>query len=671
MYFRDEVWAERMALLRQKCPGIQVHQITGNMCVGVMQVGKQAEEEVQRRITDAGERWRHQVAVQHKLELARVIGDLTARWKIIPGDDTRLGEVMDTAMQELLRRPGSVQEQARIGSKGLRGSQEHRWLTIGPEARMEMENWLHKLDADTPSISPFQLKWDQQQLVLSHSGLKWAAEVSNGGAHVQERVGGPAPVQTRCGPGRASARERLSGKGQGQTRMEPSALATSMQRDGKLVRIVTLTVPTLSLVDALLTESQKWDSDTLINRQILMDEGPWRGTGMTVAWELYFQAQGLAPGARCERTGCSPKQPHVILAKADGDGKQRHPRRQLTGFCDDCWQHAHLRHGRDEVPDMSFLFNAGVFKRGKRIDPRARLKGRVTDNEFRSFVDSCLKANKSPGPDGYTNESVKTMSYAELEILREWANEILAMEKARVMTVEEMNGTIRLLHKGGVTDDRPQDWRPVVLLNCTNQLVMHILNARLRNIVEKAGILEPGQSGGRQGRSTDINLTKLEWVTREALAQGKRVYRVDVDFTNAFNAMSQAALWAVMRAYGIPDVDLLMSLYEHSTVRMAPNDLQCATITFDTGVAQGSALSPLLFLIFMNALLGLLTDRGQKLRISHGLKCGVQLRRKEATPATELVESRPVQPYWFCRRPVPICTDSRRGTSALRGDPGV
>ena len=32
---------------------------------------------------------------------------------------------------------------------------------------------------------------------------------------------------------------------------------------------------------------------------------------------------------------------------------------------------------------------------------------------------------------------------------------------------------------------------------------MHILNARLRSIVEKAGILEPGQSGGRQGRSTD------------------------------------------------------------------------------------------------------------------------------------------------------------------------
>ena len=54
---------------------------------------------------------------------------------------------------------------------------------------------------------------------------------------------------------------------------------------------------------------------------------------------------------------------------------------------------------------------------------------------------------------------------------------------------------------------------------------------------------------------TDINLVKLEWFTREALAQSKTVYRIDVDFTNAFNAMSQTALWQVMEAYGIPDVD--------------------------------------------------------------------------------------------------------------------
>jgi len=41
----------------------------------------------------------------------------------------------------------------------------------------------------------------------------------------------------------------------------------------------------------------------------------------------------------------------------------------------------------------------------------------------------------------------------------------------------------------------------------------------------------------------------------------------------------------------------------------------------------------------MNALLGLITDRGQKLSVSHGLKCGVQLRRKGANQGKESEES--------------------------------
>ena len=211
---RDGVWEERLVLLHRECPRIQVHHIVEDACVGVIQVGKQAEEEVQKRITAAGERWTHQAAMQNELEFARTIGDLAAKWKIIPGDDSRLVEVMDTAMQDLLGRPGNVPVQARIGNKGFRGSHEHLWVTVGPVAQLEMANWLHHLDADTPSISPFQLKWDQQQLVLSHSGLQWAVEVSEGGARVQERVIGPALEQPRHGPERSNVRGKISGGGQ-------------------------------------------------------------------------------------------------------------------------------------------------------------------------------------------------------------------------------------------------------------------------------------------------------------------------------------------------------------------------------------------------------------------------------------------------------------------------
>jgi len=78
----------------------------------------------------------------------------------------------------------------------------------------------------------------------------------------------------------------------------------------------------------------------------------------------------------------------------------------------------------------------------------------------------------------------------------------------------------------------------------------------------------------------------------------------------------------MMNTFHIPDVDLLEHIYDSTTVRLAPNDAESATITFDTGVAQGSITSPQLFNIFINALLRMLTANGQNPRIIHGLQIG-------------------------------------------------
>jgi len=64
-----------------------------------------------------------------------------------------------------------------------------------------------------------------------------------------------------------------------------------------------------------------------------------------------------------------------------------------------------------------------------------------------------------------------------------------------------------------------------------------------------------------QGRSVNINMQKMHFVTHEAHRQGKRVCRVDIDLRNAFNAMSQAALWHVMNMFHISDVDFLEQIY--------------------------------------------------------------------------------------------------------------
>jgi hypothetical protein len=54
-------------------------------------------------------------------------------------------------------------------------------------------------------------------------------------------------------------------------------------------------------------------------------------------------------------------------------------------------------------------------------------------------------------------------------------------------------------------------------------------------------------------------------------------------------------------------------------VRLPKRGMGSAKITFDTGVAQGSVLSPLLFSLFINALSRYLTDIGRKKWIHHGL----------------------------------------------------
>jgi len=184
-----------------------------------------------------------------------------------------------------------------------------------------------------------------------------------------------------------------------------------------------------------------------------------------------------------------------------------------------------------------------------------------------------------------------------------------------------MNGTILQLHKDGGTN-KPSDKRPVVLLNSVYQLLNYVINEQLKKIVKPANILEPGQGGGRQGRCIGINMQKVHFIQQGFRRQGKRVYRVDIDFKNAFNAMSQAALWQVMRMFKIPDVDLLGQTYEGATVRLAPNDEKSATITFNTGVAQGCITSLQLFNIFINALLHILTVTGQSEHINHGLQIG-------------------------------------------------
>jgi len=100
------------------------------------------------------------------------------------------------------------------------------------------------------------------------------------------------------------------------------------------------------------------------------------------------------------------------------------------------------------------------------------------------------------------------------------------------------------------------------------------------------------------------------------MKESSTLIRIDLDFKNAFNSAGHSCLWVILRGLGVPDVDFLEDLYSNSWMKIQVGSGCSAPIQLDTETVLGSVLSPLLFDLFLNALLRLLDATS----ITHGIK---------------------------------------------------
>ena len=160
------------------------------------------------------------------------------------------------------------------------------------------------------------------------------------------------------------------------------------------------------------------------------------------------------------------------------------------------------------------------------------------------------------------------------------------------------------------------NYRPIPLCNAFYQLLNSIITNRLRHLTQKYAVLEASQFGFRNARAVQLVIQKSLWLSRQAMKSDGKLIRVDLDFKNAFNSAGHSCLWMILEGFGVPDVTLLRGIYENSSMRIRVDGTATAAIQLDAGTVQGSTLSPLLFDLFINALLRLLDTTG----ISHKVK---------------------------------------------------
>jgi len=114
--------------------------------------------------------------------------------------------------------------------------------------------------------------------------------------------------------------------------------------------------------------------------------------------------------------------------------------------------------------------------------------------------------------------------------------------------------------------------RPIALCNSFYQLINIIFTSRIRGLTGKYAVLESSQHGFRGSRSDQLVIQKERWLMK----QDTKLVRVDLDFKNAFNSAGQSSLWKILGGFGVLDVSLLSSIYEHSTMQIQVGSKSCS-----------------------------------------------------------------------------------------------
>ena len=145
-------------------------------------------------------------------------------------------------------------------------------------------------------------------------------------------------------------------------------------------------------------------------------------------------------------------------------------------------------------------------------------------------------------------------------------------------------------------------YRPISLLSSIMKHFERVIEKRLRKYLEDNGFFSKYQSGFRKSKSTNDHLFRLSQTIMESFNRGEHVIAAFLDVEKAFDNV-----WHNRLRYKIYQLDLPTKLCRWLSDFLVGRVIQVKIEGFlspkvfpKAGVPQGSNLSPLLFLIYVN-----------------------------------------------------------------------
>ena len=207
-----------------------------------------------------------------------------------------------------------------------------------------------------------------------------------------------------------------------------------------------------------------------------------------------------------------------------------------------------------------------------------------------------LHGGKAPGVDEIRPEMLKALGVEGLSWLIRLFN---TAWKSGTVPKEWQTGVVVPLFKKG--DQRMcANYRGITLLSLPGKVYAKVLERRVRPIVEPQ--IQEEQCGFRPGRGTTDQLYTLAGILEKAWEYAYPIYMCFVDLEKAYDRVPREVLWEVLREYGVRGSLLraIQSLYAQSESCVRVLGSKSESFPVGVGLRQGCALSPILFVIFMD-----------------------------------------------------------------------